>query len=172
MRRRARRPYDRKPWPGECEAEYASILALTTDIERHLLDVLRNGLAGGRNYLLLPELAPLVVQMARNIQAQCSAYDTKRRRGFPHWSGQAVDEVDVLAAAVVIALQGALEAYRQPRNPYLARHYLDEALGLVSQIRQEMQQGPGPAEDIHRQVNRVVNQLTGDNDDDTPTAQG
>ena len=144
MKRRSKRPYQRKPWPFEARLEYFEIGHLASQIQAHILDIQEHGLNGARNYLLLPTLAPLIKNLASNIQVACRQYDSKRRRGFALWAGQAINEIDLLAAALSTAMDEAVAASRQPRNPYLVRFHIKDALDLVPRILSELQAGPPP----------------------------
>lgn len=144
MKRRSKRPYQRKPWPFEARLEYFEIGHLASQIQGLLLDIQEHGLNGARNYLLLPTLAPLIKNLAANIQVACRQYDSKRRRGFALWAGQAIDEIDLLAEDLSIAMDEALDADRAPRNPFLVRMHIEDALDLSTRILAELQAGPPP----------------------------
>src|SRR3990172_10306455 len=99
MKRRSKRPYQRKPWPFEARLEYFEIGHLASQIQAHILDIQEHGLNGARNYLLLPTLAPLIKNLASNIQVACRQYDSKRRRGVAPSAAQGPHEKKPLGAA-------------------------------------------------------------------------
>ena len=115
--------------------------------------------------MLLPNKSPFIISAANRIQEACRSYDSKRRRGFPYWAGHAIAEIDILAAAIKIAVEDADKAHAQPRNPFLVKLRIDEALEIAPKIIEELQNGPSPVDDAVSQAQDVLESVLNDDYD-------
>lgn len=176
---RPRKPHELKPWPSACYDEYHRITELAQDITDIITEVQQTGLHGVRDWYTIKDNLPRIRRLSRDIQTQCSYYDGKRSRRFARWAGNAIIEIDYLAAGIVSAMEDAWQKYNQkPRDIYTVEFAVEEALNYASRIFEQLAIGPAPeppsvnAQRLNRDLWSEAVDCVDRLDDDRRTSEG